>query len=536
MSNNSFIGKIVDPINNRIYSGEIIVKDGKIHDIIEKDVNSSYYILPGFIDSHVHIESSMLTPCEFSRIAVTHGTIGAVCDPHEIANVLGVDGVKFMYENGKTVPFYFLFSAPSCVPATPFETSGAVITPDDIEELFKKGISFFLGEVMNFPGVINGDKDLMEKMNMAKEYNLPIDGHAPALVGDDLTKYINCGITTDHESFMLSEAKEKIEKGMKIIIREGSAAKNFDTLAPLIDDHWNMCMFCSDDKHPDDLLKGHINDMVKRSVKMGIDIMKILHVSSVNPVKHYSMDTGLLQIGDNADFIIVDNIEDLNILQTVIKGETVYSNEKKNLFVCSDVEIVNNFNTNYKIVDDFKIKMGEDKVDIIEAIDGQIFTKIFKWDVKKDENGYATCDIENDIIKISVVNRYENAKPAVWFVKGFGLKDGAIASSVAHDSHNIVVIGTNDEDICNCVNLIMENKGGLCVVSSQKGIKNILPLPIAGIMTNRKGEDVEEDYIKIDKLAKDLGCTMHAPFMTLSFMALLVIPEIKIGDKGVFKL
>ncbi len=536
MNSNSFIGKIVDPINNRIYSGEIIVKDGKIYDIIENDVDVSYYILPGFIDSHVHIESSMLTPCEFARIAVKHGTVGAVCDPHEIANVLGVDGVEFMYENGKTVPFYFLFSAPSCVPATPFETSGAVITPDDVEELFRKGISSFLGEMMNFPGVIKGDKDLMEKIDTAKKYNLPIDGHAPGLIGDDLDKYIEHGITTDHECFRILEAKEKIEKGMKIIIREGSAAKNFEELSPLIEDYYDMCMFCSDDKHPDDLVKGHINDMVKRSLKMGVDIMKILHVASVNPVKHYSMDTGLLQVGDNADFIIVDNLQNLNVLKTIIKGNEVYSYDKGCKYVCPEVNIINNFDIHYKTADDFKIKIEEDNVDIIEAIDGQIFTKIFKWDVKKDENGYATCDIENDIIKISVVNRYENAKPTVWFVKGFGLKNGAIASSVAHDSHNIVVIGTNDEDISNCVNLIMENKGGLCAVSFDKGIKNILPLPIAGIMTNKKGEDVAEDYIKIDKLAKDLGCTMHAPFMTLSFMALLVIPEIKIGDKGVFKL
>ncbi len=536
MKENIFKGNIVDPLQNRIYSGEIIVSNGKIKEIKEVTHKYDNYIVPGFIDSHIHIESSMLVPYEFARIALKHGTIGAICDSHEIANVLGIKGLDFMIENSKTTPFYFLFSAPSCVPATPFETNGAILSPLEIDELFNSGKAQFLGEVMNFPGVINGDKEIIEKINIAQKYNVPIDGHAPGLRGKNLEKYIDYGITTDHESFQIEEAREKLERGIKIIIREGSAAKNFDELIPLAKEYYKLCMFCSDDKHPNDLLKGHINLLVKRALNYGLDIMKILYMSSVNPVKHYNLDTGLLQIGDNADFLVIDNLQDFNILKTVIKGKVVIENGKELLDKENKIQIINNFNAKYKNVEDFIYKTDKDEIDIIGAIDGQLFTKKLKEKVSKNEKGNVLTDINRDIIKIVVVNRYKDVKPAVGFINGFNLKEGAIASSVAHDSHNIVAIGVNDEDIKDAVNLLIENKGGLSVVSASKNIKKVLPLHIAGLMSDRDYEEVANDYSEIDVLAKELGSTMKAPFMTLSFMALLVIPEIKIGDKGIFRL
>jgi adenine deaminase len=523
-------GNIVDVLKSEIYPGTLKISNSKISDIIREDKEYETYILPGFVDSHIHIESSMLVPSEFARAAVIHGTVATVSDPHEIANVLGISGVRYMMENSKQVPLKFYFGAPSCVPASGFETSGAVIGPESIEKLLKLKKIKYLAEVMNSPGVINGDPDVIMKISIAKKYSKMIDGHAPGLRGRELEKYVNAGISTDHECFLRDEALEKIGLGMKVLIREGSAAKDFDELIPIVNEHYEYCMFCSDDKHPDDLLKGHINILVKRALDYGIGLMKVLRVACINPVIHYKLDVGLLRMGDNADFIVVDNIKDFNVLKTIINGEVV-AEKGRTLIAKSSPRLVNNFKVKKKRIKDFLLSYTKNRINVIEAVDGQLITNKLVM-TPKVVDGYVVSDVQNDILKIAVVNRYRESKAAIGFIKNFGLKKGAIASSVAHDSHNIIAVGVTDENICRAVNLIIENKGGICAVSWEKEM--VLPLPIAGIMNNEECSRVAEKYSAIDKMAKSLGSTLHSPFMTLSFMALLVIPKIKIGDKGLF--
>ena len=524
---------IVDVLNERIFPGTINILEGRISSITEDDTTYENYIIPGFIDSHIHLESSMLVPSEFARIAVKHGTVGVVADTHEIANVLGVDGIKFMIENAKSVPMKFAFSAPSCVPATSFETSGAIITSEDIEALFNDHPEIkFLGEMMNYPGVINDNCTVLRKISIAKEHNKPIDGHAPGLSGDDLKKYVSAGISTDHECFTKEEALEKLALGMKILIREGSAAKNFDALIPLANEHFRNCMFCSDDKHPDDLLEGHINLLARRAVEQSVDIMKVLRMACVNPVQHYGLDVGLLQENDPADFLLVDSLVELNILQTFIDGNIV-AKKGRALFPYNKTEATNNFNVQAKRPREFYIEHNYARSPVIEVVDGQLITKRIDKEIMA-ENHNLISNPENDILKIAVINRYENREIALAFVKNFGLKKGAIASSVAHDSHNIVVVGVSETDMCAAVNLIIDNKGGVSVVCEEESISEILALPIAGLMSDKRFDTVASQYSKLDVLAKELGSELSAPFMTLSFMALLVIPEIKLSDKGLF--
>ncbi len=503
---------------------------GRISWIITEQKIYPTYIIPGFIDSHIHIESSMLTPTEFARVAVIHGTIGAICDPHEIANVMGVDGATYMIEDAASVPFKFYWGAPSCVPATPFETGGARIDADQIEVLLKMDRVRCLSEVMNFPGVLHNDPDIISKINLAKSYKKVIDGHAPGLMGEELERYISSGISTDHECFSRPEALEKIRLGMQVQIREGSAAKNFDELIPITKDHANSCMFCSDDKHPDELKAGHINLMVKKAINFGIDKMNVLKMASLNPVRHYKLDVGLLQVGDSADFLVIDDFSNLTILKTFINGRLVAENGKT-LIKGSSKRIVNNFNTKEKQVDDFALKNKNGKINIIEAVDSQLITNRVLEKPKVEDN-YIVSDPERDILKIAVINRYEDSPPSIGFIKGFGLKRGAIGSSVAHDSHNIVSVGVDDVDICRAVNIIIKNKGGISAVCGDT--EKVLPLPIAGIISDLNYIEVSRKYIGLDRFAKELGSRLKAPFMTLSFMALLVIPEIKLSDKGLF--
>jgi len=526
----SLSGNIVDVLNSKIYPGTLKISNGRIIDIIRESSEYKNYILPGFVDSHVHIESSMLTPSEFARVAVIHGTVAAVSDPHEIANVLGVDGVKYMIENGKMTPMKFYFGAPSCVPASTFETSGASIGPEELEELLKLEEIKYLGEVMNFPGVLSGDGILDKKISIAKKYSKLIDGHAPGLRGKGLMQYIDAGITTDHECLTKDEALEKIRLGMKIQIREGSAAKNAKDLMSIIEEHCEDCMFCSDDKHPDDLVKGHINVLVKMALNSGIDMMKVLTVACVNPVLHYKLDVGILQKGDSGDFLIVDNLHDFKILSTYINGQIV-AGEGKSLINKVPSTILNNFNVGKKKKVDFALPRNKGNINVIEAIDGGLITNKLIL-IPRIVNGYAVSDVERDILKIAVVNRYSEEEVAIGFIKNFGLKKGAIASSVAHDSHNVIAVGVTDEDICRAVNLIIENKGGISAISEEKEM--VLPLPIAGIMSNEDYSEVVNKYGAIDNMAKSLGSTLHTPFMTLSFMALLVIPKIKLSDMGLF--
>ncbi|MFK7834159.1 MAG: adenine deaminase [Winogradskyella sp.] len=523
-------GNIVDIKNRNIFKGEISIENGKIKSIEEKDCEENHYILPGFIDAHIHIESSMLVPSEFAKIAVKHGTVSTVSDPHEIANVLGVKGVEFMIENGKQTPFKFNFGAPSCVPATSFESAGAVIDSNDIKTLMANPDIKYLAEMMNYPGVIYDDAEVLKKLEWAKHYKKPIDGHAPGLRGDDLTKYIAAGISTDHECFAYDEALEKLQKGMKIIIREGSAAKNFNALIDLLDEHYENMMFCSDDKHPDDLLLGHINQLCTRAIAKGNDVFKVLQAACINPVKHYNLDVGLLSIGDAADCIVVEDLENFKTLQTYINGELVFDKgESKIKHV--EFENLNNFNTDKKQVSDFRCPSNAKQIRVIECLDGELVTNEIIENATI-ENGNLVSNTETDILKMVVVNRYKNDQPAIAFIKNFGIIEGAIASSVGHDSHNIIAVGVSDEAICKAVNLLIENEGGICAISNTQ--QNVVALPVAGIMSDKNAETIGKQYGELDTMAKQLGSQLHAPYMSLSFMALLVIPALKLSDKGLF--
>ncbi|MGY0407337.1 MAG: adenine deaminase [Polaribacter sp.] len=523
-------GNIVDLQKKKIFKGELEVKNGKILEIREANHQQENYILPGFVDAHIHIESSMLVPSEFAKIAVIHGTVATVSDPHEIANVLGVKGVDFMIENGKKVPLKFNFGAPSCVPATSFESAGAIINSDDIKKMMENPDIKYLAEMMNYPGVLLDDAEVLAKMQHAKNNKKPIDGHAPGLRGKEVSKYISAGISTDHECFTYNEALEKLQKGMKVIIREGSAAKNFEALIDLLPKHFENMMFCSDDKHPDDLLLGHINQLCERAVAKGIDIFKILQVACINPVKHYNLEVGLLQKGDYADFIIVEDLQKFNILETYINGTLVAKN-RKSFVKHVNFEVLNNFYTDKKKASDFEFISSSEKIRVIEALDGELITNQIKVDsLIKYRN--LVSNTENDVLKITVVNRYKNAKPAIAFIKNFGLKEGAIASSVGHDSHNIIAVGVSDEAICKAVNLIIENSGGVCAVNASE--EKIVPLPVAGIMSDKSAKEIGKLYAELDKMAKQMGSKLRAPYMSLSFMALLVIPSLKLSDKGLF--
>lgn len=523
-------GQIVDLISESIFPGTIHIEDGKIVSVVKEEVKEQHFILPGLIDAHIHIESSMLTPSAFAHMAVVHGTVATVSDPHEIANVLGIEGVEFMIENGKKVPFKFFFGAPSCVPATGFESSGAVLDSGAVESLLAKPEIPYLAEMMNYPGVLFRDSEVMAKLAAAKKFNKPVDGHAPGLMGEDAKKYIAAGITTEHECFTIEEALEKIRYGMKIQIREGSAAKNFDALIDLLQDHPESVLFCSDDKHPDDLACGHINLLVKRAVAKGYDPLRVLKSCIVNPVEHYNIPVGLLQPGDDADFIITNNLADFQILATYIRGIMVAENGKS-LIKLPVTETPNKFNVQEVRPEDFRIADPGGKIRIIEAIEGQLITNTVV-DSPKVSNACLVSDTERDYLKIVVLNRYEASKPAIAFIKNIGLKQGALASTVAHDSHNIIATGADDESIAQAINLIISTKGGIAVVCGNESV--LLPLPVAGLMSPADGNEVANSYEMANRLAKKAGTKLHAPFMTLSFMALLVIPQLKLSDKGLF--
>ncbi|WP_057939668.1 adenine deaminase [Algoriphagus resistens] len=524
-------GQLVDIPNRKIYSVSLTLLDGKISGLEKIETDSSLpFLMPGFIDSHVHVESSMLVPSEFARLAVVHGTVATVSDPHEIANVCGMQGVEYMIENGKQVPFKFYFGAPSCVPATPFETAGGEINAAAIEELMARPEIHYLAEMMNWPGTVNRDKLVMEKIRISKKYGKPIDGHAPGLRGELAEKYVSAGPSTDHECFTAEEALGKLKLGMKIAIREGSAAKNFEALIDLIDEYPEMIMLCSDDKHPDSLAVSHINELAARAVAKGKDLFSVLQAACLNPIAHYSMNVGQLRIGDPADFILVNDLKDFKVISTFIDGKKVAENGRTLIQPIKN-ELINNFHTSIKKPEDFQLKAKGSKVKVIEALDGQLITPQISGEILI-KDGFAESNPAQDILKITVVNRYEDAPPAMAFIKNFGLQSGAIASSVGHDSHNIIAVGIDDESICKVVNLIIAAKGGVSAVSGDQ--EEILALPVGGIMSASDGYEVAAAYTKIDKLAKEMGAALNSPFMTLSFMALLVIPDLKLSDKGLF--
>ena len=529
-------GQLVDFSQRRIHPVEVSFENGKIISIVPNSkISASCFLMPGFIDAHVHIESSMLVPAEFAKLAVVHGTVGTISDPHEIANVCGMEGVEFMIENSKTVPFKFNFGAPSCVPATSFETAGAALDSNDVKKLLLQKEIKYLSEMMNFPGVLHKDPEVMKKIAAAHQLNKPVDGHAPGLRGDLAKQYIDAGISTDHECFTAEEALDKLHFGMKILIREGSAAKNFEALIDLLNDYPDRIMFCSDDKHPDSLVAGHINQLCARAVAKGIDIFKIVQAACINPVNHYKLEVGLMQRGDPADFIVVKDLSHFEVLQTYINGELVAENGITNI-TCKKSNVINRFDCKPISVHNLIYKKPLlEQVEVIVALDGQLITNKYLQDtgsLLSTDGASLTSNPSIDILKIVVVNRYFPARPAIAFIRNFGFKRGAIASSVAHDSHNIVAVGADDESLCRAINLVIEQRGGVSCVNDEAAL--ILALPVGGLMSNEDGYSVAESYTAIDAMAKDLGSSLAAPFMTLSFMALLVIPHLKLSDKGLF--
>jgi adenine deaminase len=524
-------GRIIDLASRKIFPGVIVVRSGKIQAVKEdRSVTEESYLCPGFVDAHVHIESSMLTPPEFARIAVVHGTTATVSDPHEIANVLGLEGVRYMQRLASQTPVKIHFGIPSCVPATNFETAGATMGPEAIEELCADPSLLYLSEVMNFPGVIHRDPAVMEKIAIAKKHGKRIDGHAPGLRGEELKKYVAAGIETDHECFQIDEAREKISLGQKILIREGSAAKNFRELWPLLNEHPDSCMLCSDDKHPDDLMEGHINSLCARAVAKGVQVFDVLRAACLNPVQHYGLRCGLLRPGDPADFIRLHDLTGFQVEETWIDGKCV-ARDGKSLLPRTKSPVVNKFLATAKKPEDFAVPAGRGKIRVIEAIDGQIVTGSGEADATVT-GGRVFADPAHDLLKIAVVNRYADTAPAVAFVRGVGLKKGAIASSVAHDCHNIVAVGASDEELARAVNLLIRHQGGIAAVGGKTEM--VLPLPVAGLMSDGFAEEVAEGYASLSHAAKELGSKLQAPFMTLSFLALLVIPALKLSDLGLF--
>ncbi len=527
-------GNFIDLFQRTIYPATVEVADGVIKAVTPAGNVSDQYILPGFVDAHIHIESSMLVPTAFAQVAVTHGTVATVSDPHEIANVCGMEGVQYMIDNSKQTPFKIFFGAPSCVPATAFETAGHTLDAAVVADLLHSPDIWYLSEMMNYPGVLHNDPEVLAKIAAAKRIGKPVDGHAPGLRGADATAYAAAGITTDHECFALEEALDKINAGMHIIIREGSAAKNYEALSPLLATHADKVMFCSDDKHPDELVLHHINNLVKRSLQKGYNLYDVLRAACVNPVLHYGIPVGLLRPGDPADFIVVNNTTDFDILQTYIDGQLVFDNGKS-LLPTVAVRQINNFSTGPKKAEQFRVAASTSSptIRVIEAVEGQLVTNGLQLPAKID-NGCIVSDTDHNILKIAVVNRYTDDAPvAVAFIKNFGLKHGAIASTVAHDCHNIIAVGVDDESICAAVNALVAARGGLSVAKNADDVA-VMPLPLAGLMSQGTGQEVAAAYTRLDKMAKELGSQLHAPFMTLSFMALLVIPSLKLSDRGLF--
>lgn len=523
-------GNIVDVVGRRIFTGEIVVEEGIIRDIREKPVSNGIYILPGFTDAHVHIESSLLVPSEFARLAVVQGTVCTVSDPHEIANVLGMEGVRFMVENGRRVPFRFVFGAPSCVPATPFETAGANLKVEDIEVLFDDLKLSYLSEMMNFPGVVAGHEEVLAKIRAARKRGLPVDGHAPGLRGKELRTYVSAGISTDHECNTLQEALEKTALGMYILIREGSAARNFDELLPLLKIHPEKVMFCTDDLHPDHLAEGHINRLASRAIKAGYDLFDVLAACTLNPTRHYNTGAGLLQPGDPADFIITHELEDFRIVQTWIGGQLCAENGKT-LLTHSTVERLNAFHARPVKPEDLRLISTGGRMRVIEIFDGELYTEA-TWEEAPCAGNSFVPDPSRDLALLAVLNRYQPVRPALCAVKGSRMRNGALASSVAHDSHNIIAMGTSLEAIAEAINQVIENQGGLAWVNGND--TQVLPLPVAGLMSADDGYRVAQTYQKLNQAAREIAPALSSPFMTLSFLTLPVIPRLKLTDKGPF--
>lgn len=531
---NTFSGTLVDPIQKKSFGARLTLSEhGTIAAIVPEESPDPVYILPGFVDAHVHIESSMLTPAAFARAAVVHGTLAAVTDPHEIANVLGEEGVALMLRLAQQTPFVFGFGVPSCVPATPFETAGAELGPEAVARLLGCPGITHLAEMMNVPGVLNKDPAVLAKLAAARSRGLPIDGHAPGLTGADLKAYAAAGITTDHESLTFDEAREKIKTGIKLQIRYGSAARQFEAFIPLLARYPEMCMFCSDDKHPDDLLRDHINFIAATAFRKGISLQTIIQAACVNPVLHYRLPLGLLQVGDPADFMLLDDFQTFKPREVWLRGQCA-ARDGVSLLPLGEPEVRNNFSAALLKPEALRIPAQKaPRVRVIGVRNGLLHTDhlLEKPNVR---DGFVVPDLERDLIKLVVCNRYSPAPPAIALVKGFGLRRGAIASSVSHDSHHIIAAGADDDALAAAINEVIMRRGGLAVADNNRKILTSLALPLAGLMSIEPAEYVARAYSDCDRLAKILGSTLTAPFMTLSFLALPVIPKLKLTDKGLF--
>ena len=523
---------VVQILEKRIFHGRVNWAAGVITEVcvIGPEDLTRPYLIPGFIDAHVHIESAMLPPAEFGRQAVRHGMVAAMADPHEIANVLGADGVRFMVENGRRTPFKIFFGVPSCVPATPFETAGAALDLADMASLFQEPEVRYLAEMMNFPGVLARDPSVMAKIELARGLGRQVDGHAPGLRGSEAERYAEAGISTDHECFTLAEARDKLDSGMHILVREGSAARNFAALHSLISTDTERVMLCSDDKHPDDLAAGYFDRLAARAVAAGHHPLAVLRCACVNPVLHYNLPVGLLRLHDSMDAVLVTDLSDFRVRKVWLAGNLAAA-EGRTLLPPVDIAPVNNFRVRPITAADLQLPAGAGPLRVIEAIDGELITRELLLEPRRVQ-GIPAPDPEQDILLLCVVNRYEQAPPALALIRGFGLRKGALASSVAHDSHNVVAVGADIHCLCRAVNAVIEVKGGIAVADGS-GVE-LLPLPIAGLMSDGDGLEVGRRYAVLDRLAHGLGSTLRAPFMTLSFMALLVIPELKLSDRGLF--
>ena len=525
-------GNLVDVVKNKIYQAIVHIENGTITKIEETTETYSTYLLPGIIDSHIHIESTLLTPEHYAREAVRHGVIGAVADPHEIANVLGTKGVDFMIENGNRTPFYFWFGAPSCVPSTPLEAAGAKLGPAEIEELLSRKDVHFLAEMMDYPSVIGSDKEVMSKIASANRHGKPIDGHAPMLSSSDVKQYAAAGISTDHECTTIEEAIEKMSLGMKVLIREGSAARNFDALHPIIATHPNQVMFCCDDMPAETLLEDYLPGSIRKAIGYGYNPLDVIRCASLNVANHYAIPAGMLQEGDSADFIEIDSLSTFNILKTFIKGNVVFDqNEATSSTIDSTVEAINRFDCEKISIEDIQVKATGKRIKVIDCVCGDLLTETH-YNTPKTEKGYIISNPDEDILKLVAINRYFPKEISVGFIRGIGIKNGAMATSISHDNHNLVVVGVSDEDIVKATNLLIENKGGMVITSGDK--TEVLQLEIAGLMTHRSAKAVAHIQEQIKTLVSEMGSELEDPFLTLSFMSLIVIPKIKLSSKGLF--
>jgi len=538
--------RIVNVFSNEIIEGNLAIDSGKIigigdyQGLNEIDLEGKY-LSPGLIDSHVHMESSMILPSQFARAVVPKGTTSVITDPHEIANVCGLEGIKFMMDSTKDLPLNVYYMLPSCVPATPFENSGARLEAKELEKLMSNPMVLGLGEMMNYPGVIGGDSKIIEKLKLAQDYNKIIDGHSPDIKNERLNAYIIGGVKTDHECSTIDEMNDRLRRGMYISIREGSAAKNLEILIKGITlENERRCLFCTDDRHPEDIMKsGHIDNNIRMAIKNKIDPITAIKMATINVCECYGIkNLGAIAPGYDADLIIIDDLEKFNVLEVIKDGKFV-AKDGKELFQVEKEDITKVSNTiNFKKIyeKDLKIKLTNNYVNVMKLLPHSLLTEKVIRKVERDREGYFKFNDEKDILKLIVVERH-NATGNIGFslVENFNLKEGAIASTVSNDSHNILVIGDNDHDIYLAIEEIEKIQGGVVIVSKGKILEK-LELPIGGLISDKPIEEVKDILEKMHKIAHDrLGVNKDLdPFMTLAFLALPVIPEIKVTDKGLF--